>query len=175
MKTIEVSDEDYKTLVELTKELKEQPNHFQAFPYYWEPISENLVLNFHGEGEVEKLIIDGTEIDLEETFENDESNRILFLEENNYDVDTTFEQLTEKQRNEFKEYLVDSCDVEIYTYDWKENIHHNPSLFLSDVKDFIKHNQHHLGRNPTTYAQTIWRMPKMEKLVKFLYKINLKE
>lgn len=172
MKTIEVSDEDYETLMQLSKELQSQPNHYQAFPYFWEPRSERLQLNFHGEGEVTKLICHGDEIDLEETFENDEQNRIQFLEENNYDMDLKFSDLKENQKEEFEQYLIDNCDVEKYTYNWEEATEHNPSLFLSDVQNFVEKNSHHLGRNPSTYGRTIFRMPKMEKLVLAIYRLN---
>jgi hypothetical protein len=48
----------------------------------------------------------------------------------------------------------------------------HPSLFRSDVQGFVKHNTHHLGRNPHTYARTIWRMPKMESLVEAVMRLN---
>ena len=175
MKTIELEDDDYNTLIELVTELKNQPNHYQAPPYYWEPGSERLIPNLNGEGNIIKLVCNGDEIDIEETFEKDEINRFMFLENNNYDENLKYDELTQKQKDEFQEYLVDNCDCDVYTYDYQYETEHNPSLFLSDVQNFIEHNKHHLGRNPITYANTIWRMPKMEKLVNIIYNIKIRE
>ena len=175
MKTLELEDDVYDSLIGLISELKSQPNHHQAFPYYWEPRSEKLEPNLNGEGEVVELVCNGDKIDLEETYENDEINRAMFLENHNYNEDLKFEELTQKQKDQFQEYLIDSCDCDVYTYDYEYKSEHNPSLFLSDVQNFIEHNKHHLGRNPITYANTVWRMPKMEQLINILYNINTKE
>jgi len=172
MKTIEVSDEDYENLMELSKELQTQPHHGQAFPRFWEPHSEYLVLDYNDEGEVEKLIYRGEEIDLEDAFESDEEDRCKFLEANGYDPDLTFTNLTEDQRDEFKDFLIRFSDVESRTYNWEGMTLNNPSLFLSDVQEFVKCNPHHLGRNPTTFSRSFWRMPKMENLVRIICEMN---
>lgn len=46
MKTITVSDEDYKVLMELSKELQKQDNHGQAFSYFWKLEVKSLKLIF---------------------------------------------------------------------------------------------------------------------------------
>lgn len=174
MKTIELSDDDYETLMQLTKELREQPNHYQAFPYFWEPQSERLVPNLHGEGEVHQLYLNGDEVDPETEFNGDDQNTLDFLDEIGMNLDSKWEDLTDAQKEAFEKYLIDNCDCELYTSNYEYKSEHNPSLFLSDAQNFIAHNRHHLGRNPTTFARTIWRMPKMEKLVKIIYEIGAK-
>ena len=172
MRSIEVSDEDYETLMQLSKELQNQPNHGQSFPYFWEPQSERLEPNLHGEGEVAHFRCNGDECDPQTKYEGNEQNTISFLEENDFPLDSKWDDLTSDQHDLFCDYLVDNCDVEKYTSNYEYKSEHNPSLFLSDVKYFIECNSHHLGRNPQTYARTIWRMPKMEKLIKAIYRIN---
>ena len=49
---------------------------------------------------------------------------------------------------------------------------HNPSLFKSDVKEYCKYNSHHLGKDPSTYARTVQRMPRMKKLIEAIYRVN---
>lgn len=173
MKTIEVSDEDYETLMSLSKELQLQDNHCQAFPYFWEPSSEKLVPNVNDEGE-EVLIYD---YDIGESFSPSsyaEANETLWAgfvkefrdneEERDYEDD---------DETDWVEYIRDNAEsVRIFTQDWERSTEHNPSLFLSDVQSFLTANAHHLGRDPKTYARTIWRMPKMEALVAAIYRLN---
>ena len=173
MKTIRVSDEDYKTLMELSKELQTQQNHHQAFPYFWEAASEKLVPNVNDEGEIVTYVKDGERISLEYYAEEHPKLYEEFLDEEDIafesgNVDYR-EDLKEKWGEFIKEWDMDVCR---YTEDWEQSTDHNPSLFLSDVQDYIKYNSHHLGRKPRTYANTIWRMAKMESLVACIYKLN---
>jgi len=52
MKTIEFTDEDHATLLELCKEIQTQENDGQAFPYFWEPMSGRYKPSPIEEGEV---------------------------------------------------------------------------------------------------------------------------
>ena len=63
MKTIEVSDEDYDILMDLSKELQTQDNVGQAYPYYWTPSSYRLEPNLHGEGELVRVAEDGEDLE----------------------------------------------------------------------------------------------------------------
>lgn len=173
MKTIEVSDEDYETLMSLSKELQTQDNHCQAFPYFWEPSSEKLVPNVNDEGK-EVLIYD---YDIGDSFtpssyaEVNETLWAAFLKEvRDAEDDTVYE---DDDETDWVEYIrSNSTNARIFTQDWERSTEHNPSLFLSDVKDFIETNRHHLGRDPKTYARSVWRMPRMEALVSAIYRLN---
>jgi len=176
MKTIRISDEDYKSLMEFSKELQTQENHSQAFPYFWEPASEKLEINVNDEGEVVMVydweqaesytpedyadchpeFYDSFLRDQEVPFDTDDENQV-------YDSDL---------EEEWIKYIIENKSIDRYSQDWEQKTEHNPSLFMSDVKDFIKSNKHHLGRNPHTYARSVWRMPKMEKLISAIYRLN---
>ena len=176
-----LSNEDLKDLMELSKELQQQENHYQAFPYYWSPASEKLETNIHGEGEVIEVLYEGsvtcTPEELAESgFDDHDYERghvcdyAKFIAGNDLVFEGKYLKSLERDWVEYIENEID--DAEIWTSDYRENVENNPSFFLSDIKDYIKHNKHHLGRNPHTYAQTIFRMPKMEKLMKILYRLN---
>lgn len=176
MKTIAISDEDFDNLMEFSRELQTQPNHMQAFPYFWEPASEKLEINYHNEGEVKRLFDwdqsesytpeDYAECNPEfyESFLRDQEAPMTTDDENQaYAADL---------EDEWVDYITENKSVEQYSEDWEQKTDHNPSLFLSDVKGYIESNKHHLGRNPHTYARSVKRMPKMEKLIQILYRLN---
>lgn len=178
-KFIEVSDEDYETLMELSKELQLQSNDGNAFPYFWEPAHEVLEMNANDEGE-ETYVYDFRQAEsytLEEYAEDNEQLWYDYVLDSDTAIegsDTLERPYTKEDESGWREYIEDhmgSC-VRIYTQDWVQHTTHNPSLFKSDVKNFIETNKHHLGRNPHTYARTSFRMYKMEKLIECLYRLN---
>ncbi len=176
MKTIEISDEDHKALMELTKELQEQSNHMQAFPYFWEPASERLKINCHDEGEEVSLhnYDDSCSYSPEEYAEQDSELYEAFLrsQEVLFCKDDGIQSYDKDLETEWIEYVLKNNNCERYSQDWKQKTEHNPSLFLSDAQGFIKKNKHHLGRNPHTYGRSVWRMPKMMKLLEIIIRIN---
>lgn len=173
MKTIKISDEDYKTLMELSKELQEQDNHGNAFPYFWEPRSKKLEVNIHNEGSVTRIYHDGEMYSPKSLAEYDDE---LWEEFITKECDLLWNEqcYSEDYESEWIAFIDCKSDWEyqVWTEDWKQSTDHNPSLFLSDVQNYCKTNTHHLGRDPGTYARTIWRMPKMEALVKAVYRLN---
>lgn len=174
MKTIKLSDEDYYKLMELSRELQLQTNNGQAFPYFWEPSSEKLEPNINNEGDV----IEVYDSEESETFSlqeiADDSEEELwskFLKEN----EIKEQPYTEEHEKDFTDYLVSQKNgyrFYVHSSDWKRSRDHNPSLFLSDVKQYCKSNTHHLGRKPAAYSDSIFRMPKMQNLVEIIYRIN---
>jgi hypothetical protein len=170
MKTIEVSDEDYKTLMELSRELQLQDNHSQAFPYFWESCSEKLIRDPNDEGEIRQVYdYDAEEsYTVEEYAENNHKVWLSFLKYNNIEE----KQYHSKFGRRFGEYLSVHYSCASYSSNLEQVSEHNPSLFLSDVTKYIFNNQHHLGKCPRTYARTVQRMPKMVKLVEAIYRLN---
>ncbi len=175
MKTIKVSEKDYEVLMELSKELQTQTNNYQAFPYFWEPSSMKTEVNIHGEGKEVEVYYDCETYTLEEFAESDELEEYKkFIDWEDIEVqdkeNITYDKDLESEWQSYIDSEIDDADV--WTLDWKQQQDHNPSLFLSDVKGYIKNNAHHLGRDPHTYSRTISRMPKMEKLVECLLRFN---
>lgn len=170
MKTITVSDEDYKTLMELSKELQTQANHHQAFPYFWEPSSKKREVNQHGEGSLVVFINEDSELcEPLEIWQDDEDLKNEFINDQDLDEETEFDEVEEL----WVEHLSFHSDkYNVQTMDWVDKQEHNPSLFLSDVQNFIKYNKHHLGKDPHTYSRSVWRMPKMQSLVECVLRLN---
>jgi hypothetical protein len=155
MKQIYVSDEDYETIMELSKELQMQENDYQAFPYFWSPRSTKKVL---GTDDDEKIFYKDGGVNTAEELFNDDELRKEYLENREIYLD-------------WDEYLEEKG----YTISYQKNekiVENNFSLFKSDVKNHVQMNSHHLGKDPHTYANTIFRMPKMTKLIECIYRLN---
>ena len=169
MKIIELSDEDYAEIMELSKELQEQENDSQAFPYFWSPRSTRKTI--------------GTEDDEAMIYSDGEVSTPAEYAEENHEVWLAFLESIDKGECQFDESLAETfdwqdfitsndCDCYI-VYQKEENISENNfSLFKSDVKGHIECNRHHLGKDPHTYANTVFRMPKMRALIEMIYKLN---
>ncbi len=179
MKTIEVSDEDYEVLMELSKELQTQETDCQAFPYYWNPSSYVERPNINNEGEYIYVLDDSCELQDLKSFADDNPKLYLDFLDNEH-IEATVYKYDESLEYEWKEFLdgtVFDVEKEFYNYSIVSNdlVHeseHNFSLFKSDVQNFIDNNKHHLGERPHTYARTIWRMGKMSKLMSCLLRLN---
>lgn len=171
MKTINVSDKDYEILMELSKELQLQENDRQAFPYYWEARSDKFAQSPNGEGEFFEIYLDGETYDVS-YFSEDEEIWANYLKEQHEEYE--YREYDEKiDETLLKDYVLDNIKgTEIVWFVTEQECKPNPSLFKDDVKDFIKYNSHHLGENPHTYANSVWRMPKMEALIKAIYRLN---
>jgi hypothetical protein len=175
LKTIELTDADYETLMELSRELQTQTNNCQAFPYFWEPSSMKQQVNPHGEGSITEIYKDGETYSPEGFAEKDDYESYKeflkyegleeFFDMEEIDYRTDFE-------SEWLNYISAFDLGEFVTYDLELKTEHNPSLFLSDVQNFIAGNKHHLGDDPQPYSRTIWRMNKMYRLVQILARIN---
>lgn len=180
MKTIELSDEDYNTLMELSKEYQTQDNDGNAYPYFWEPSSMKLIPNVNEEGEVVKIYKDSEEYTPQQFAELNEDDFNTFIEEQ-LEYDNEYFNIKCDDKDFYKverdwiEYIEINNLGQILTFDWQDESEHNSSLFKSDVENFIKFNYYHLGKEPHTYARTSWRMNKMETLVSILCKINKQE
>ena len=103
---------------------------------------------------------------------------ILCIKKWAYAYDEGTFDLRNKQTCKICNDIVSNIDVDgmerfrIYSSDWERKRDHNPSLFLSDVKRYCETNQHHLGRKPLPYSDSIWRMPKMESLIEIVLRMN---
>ena len=176
MKTIPLSNKDYHELMALSRELQTQENHSQAFPYFWEAASEKLEIDPNDEGKVVKIYDnDQEETYTAEKYADDDPEfyeKFLLKEEVEIKVIGEPEPYDFDLENEWLDYIELHRDVHVFSENWNQKTDHNPSLFLDDVKSYIKHNQHHLGRNPQTYARSVWWMPKMQKLIEIILRLN---
>jgi hypothetical protein len=168
VKQINISDEDYMLLMELTKELQTQENDSQAFPYFWSPRSTKSTI---GTDDDTPMVYDSYRAEiytLEGFAEGNDEEFAKFLNEIEEPPGTLYSDINE---DDWRLYLEDLPDLRIVYSGDEEVSEANHSLFKSDVKHFIKYNSHHLGGRPHTYANSVWRMPKMEQLVSIIYRL----
>lgn len=165
MKHITISDKDHETLMELSKELQLQENDHQAFPYFWSPRSGRYEI---GTEDDEKVFYLDEGVETAEELFNDLDLKDEYLKNEGMGAETKFSDIDLSSWEDFLEGKEYSAH-----YRREEKVQENNfSLFKSDVKDHIRCNLHHLGNKPHTYANTIFRMAKMERLIKCIYRLN---
>lgn len=168
MKQITVSDEDYEALMRLSADLQKQENDSQAFPYFWSPRSTKWGI---GTDDDEKVFyLDDCAETSEEIYDNhcSLSMGLKFLDSENLPMVTEFNDIDLDAWEDFLE-------EEGYTVHYRreeEVLENNFSLFKSDVKHHVECNAHNLGDKPHTYANTVYRMPKMQMLIECMYRLN---
>jgi len=170
MKKLNLTDNEYDLLMSLSKELQEQDNDWQAFPYFWEPRSTKTVLGTEDDNPIIYSSNAGETLSLKDYAEYNEEEFRRFLRNDELNEPTDYKDILEE---DWMFWLISyDSDISI-VYEKEEKVsEHNFSFFKSDVQHFIKFNAHHLGLNPHTYARTFFRMDKMEKLMKLIYKLN---
>ena len=177
MKTIELTDEAYDELMALAAELQLQENDSQAHPVIWTPSSLKKIVVAEGCGQ-EYLIDDEgheylpVELKYEEHCEDDANTYWECYLQSNYDVEEYEHISYDDQEYDFTEWLVDNYGFRKICLEEQRICEDNPSVFKSDVKNFCETNQHHLGKDPRTFAHTSWRMPKMTRLVELVAGLN---
>jgi hypothetical protein len=166
MKTIEVSDEIYDFLMNLSKEVKTQDNRATRMPYFYQVQEDKEVAVPDGCGN-EVWVMDGeiclrTEQDIKEAV----------FEWRDWDLDDL---------NDDKEYeKLSSSDIdEILRNNYSKvsvNTKHKYSnSFLTEkaCREHIRANRHNLD-NPKTYLDHAYRNAEMDMLFKFLDELTLK-
>lgn len=169
-KYIEVSDDDYNILMELSKELQIQDNDGQAFPYYWSPSSLEYITDYYN-GDITMILIDDEPCPITEFKEQYPEEYDIFLKEfiddynRAFDIDIDIVDLIEFIEKTFS-------GVHIYYQKEERIINNNISIFKSDVINFCKNNHYRLGTDPKPYANSIFRMNKMKLLIECLCRLN---
>lgn len=177
MKHIAVTDEDYQTLMDLSKELQTQENDSQAFPYFWEPRSKKTT---QGTDDDDHVIYDHNNSDRwdpKELAEDQPDFFKSFLESESEDRELSYDKYMDDNsfhspERKWIDFVGEDPDYSIIYEKTEIQSEHNPSLFKSDVQEFCKHQTHHLGEKPGTYARTVWRMPRMKQLIEAIYRLN---
>lgn len=194
MKTIEIKDEDYKDLMDLIREYKNQEKDCQAYPRMWTLECTHERVTAEGYGNTYEVVVDRdgeSSIKLEELYnillKYYEENGFLdgldweyesYLEDVDKFKDWCYEQDTEIYDcllNEslwtLEDYLKTTDSNVVYCEEY-EKTELNATFFKSDAKKHIEINGHNLKKNPHTYAFTPFRMPKMSRLVDILMKLD---
>jgi hypothetical protein len=199
MKTIEVTDEQYEALKEMQNELNTQDNRHTRDPMYVimdthkVPTSSDYSDDYEWFNSNDSETIGNDEELFEFLCENHES-KLLEVYNGIYDRDVLFKvvtEITDSNKEEIKEWLLDEIKYEndldflldldyiskVYLLD-EESIMYSQgfpvSFFEKDLKEHLKSNSYHYSAKATTYACSLWRSSRMERLRDILVKIELK-
>jgi len=160
MKTIQVSDEIYDSLMELSKELNTQSHRGTAMPYFFQVQTKHQIACASGNG-TEAWHYDGS------------------LIEDEYDIiqaiyDYSDGDLTKKEISEMSEWEKDSkmetAGYSKVNYDY-ENRLENAFFTEKACKEHINKNRHNLS-SPVDYLSHAFRNPEMEMMMKFLCELD---
>jgi len=164
MKTIEVTEEIYDFLMNLSQEIKSQDNRATRHPYFFQVQEDEEVAVPDGCGE-EVWVMDGevclrTEEDIKEAvFEWNEwtlgnrKHESLYQNLTSYDVDDILE----------KNYRKSNVDI--------KHVYSNCFLTFKAYEDHVRQNRHNLN-NPKSFLFHAFRNKEMEMIFKFLEGLN---
>jgi hypothetical protein len=153
--TVTVDKKLFIELQALVKEMKTQETDCQAFPRFWSPRSSKWVVSTDDGDDSEPRVYEHGEL-------------YTFDEYREY-KEVTDEKLPDEMIicNEYCQHY------EIVYERLQKFCEQNHSFFKSDVEGFIKFNSHHLGEDPHTYGNSVWRMPRMERLMNLIMEIGV--
>jgi len=160
MKTIQVSDEIYDSLMELSKELNTQSHRGTAMPYFFQVQTNKKIAVPEGNG-IEALHMDGSLI---------ESDKEIEEAVNEYkgwdDATTEFNHLQDYEI----EIILEKAGYKKVNYDY-EKVLENVFFTSKACDEYIKKNSHNLS-NPVNYLSHAFRNPEMEMMMKFLCELD---
>lgn len=164
MKTIQVTDEMYNSLMELSKELNTQDHRCTAMPYFFQIRTDEWKSCSEGQGE-EVWFSDGGFLESEEEIKD----AIIEYKE--------WENLPQKESTEKYNELDDWDKDEILENNYRkvnrEKSHKYQNAFLTEkaCREHIKSNSYHYN-NPIDYLQHATRNSDMETIMKFISELN---
>jgi len=161
MKKIEVSDEIYTRLIEISKEMKSQDNRYTASPFFYQIRTTKEVPVPEGCGEEKWIDEDGVEVSKEEMEEQLVENRNM-----SYDSKVEFNNLTDAEKE--YEYEEEGFRKVWFNYDYN---YENCFFTESAANSHLKVNKHNYIE-PVTYVNHAYRNPEMEFLHKFLFNLT---
>jgi len=157
MKTIQVTDEMYEKLCEISKEMKSQDNAFEASPYMIHVAEMKDIPAWEGCGSKEYIYSSDHETEI-----STEEDAIEFI--NNYLSED--DQDWKEYFDSAIEYLLSKHDFE--WYESKEERFKGQQFFtIKAAEDHIKRNGHNLLK-PHTYHSHSFRNPEMKVVHEFL-------
>ena len=177
MKTIEVSDEIYDGLIEISKDLNTQDHRATAMPYFFQVKTKKEVPAFEGSGDIILWYNTYSEKELRTEEEIREC-----ISEHIYENDNSLTELTDEEAEEKSKRIVsemDSYDMEewLESHDFvkyelnEESVYENCFFTEKACELHIKQNKHNLNK-PVSYLNHAFRNPEMELVMKFLCELN---
>jgi len=164
MKTIDVTDEMYEFLMNLSKELNTQDHRCTAMPYFFQIQTKKEVLSVEGCG-VEAWVLD----DL--TIETDEEIMLTIFEHKNWDIESNVDN---DKYNKFDSWDIEELLEEIgyrkINYELTDE-YQNAFLTEKACRKHIEANHYHYS-DPKDYLQHAFRNPELEKVLEFLCSLS---
>jgi len=175
MKTIEISDEMYDSLVEISTLIKTQDNRCTASPYFFQVQTSKEVPTCEGCGEEIWVDNDGCELRNEKEIRE-------YISEKIFENDESMLELTDEEALIKTEEIVDKMDsYDLYEYlenrkydNWRKvnvtEIYQYENVFFTEkaCREHIRINGHNLNK-PRTYINYAFRNPEMELIINFLH------
>lgn len=160
MKTIEISDEMYASLMELSKEIANQDHRATAMPYFFQIQTKELIHVPEGNGTM-CWVYDGVSIESEE-----EINQALYEWKSEA---VPLEEIAKMDEFE-KESMMEEAG---YWKAWYDHTYKYQNSFFTakGCKQHIKENHYHYTE-PTDYLNHAGRNPEMELVMKFLCELS---
>ncbi len=156
MKTIEISDELYNKLIELSTNINNQSHRATAMPYFFQIQTKEQVPAPEGCG-IEAWHQDGSMLETDE-----EINSSIY---DYHDGEMTEETIKELSYSE-KEEMLEEAGWRKVNYDYK-NKYENAFLTEKSCKKHIELNKHHYYK-PVDYLSHAFRNPDLETVFEFL-------
>jgi hypothetical protein len=159
MKTIEISDEMYEFLINLSNELNTQNHRCTAMPYFFQIESEETVPAADGCGTM-GWYCDGT------TLTEDNEIKDAIFEHKEWELENPEH---EKLFNELYDWEIDEIMEENYRKIWfdTQKIYQNAFLTEKACREHIRLNDYHYCE-PVDYLSHAFRNPELEKVLEFL-------
>ena len=158
MKTIEVTDEMYDFLINLSKELNNQDHRCTAMPYFFQIQTNEEIAVPEGNGN-EAWYNDGIKLEGE-----DEINDYIAEYQ-----DKPIEEIIYKEDWEKEEILENAGWYKVY-YDY-EHRYQNAFFTEKACKEHIRLNHYHYNE-PVDYLSHAFRNPELEMVLKFICKLT---
>lgn len=175
MKTIELSDEMYSALMEISKGMNSQNHHGTRMPYMWQIETSKQVAAFEGNGEIIWVDCDGAELESEQAIKEHIINHILENDSELFYLDND-EALCEAT-NRFDEMDESGIEEWLEKNEWRKvevtTIKQYENCFFTEeaCKNHISKNDYHYNE-PRQYLNHAFRNPEMELVSTFLCELN---
>ena len=177
-KIIEVTDEMYEALMELSKEMTTQDMRCTAMPHMFQIKTTEQVAAYPGQGKEIWVNDEGDELETEDKMRE-------FIQEYIYENDESISHRDDKKAKKEAKSKVDEmdyCDLEEYLEEthndnwWKVNVNYedkyqNTFFTAKACEAHIKANHYHY-KQPTCYLNHAFRNPEMELVSKFLCELS---
>ena len=161
MKNIEVTDEMYEFLMNLSNELNTQDHRSTAMPYIFQIQTQEEVPAVEGNGN-EAWIYDGSKIETEQEISE------AIAEYKECDIEDA-KNLKEYER----ESILEEAGYRKINYEMKDVLQ-NAFLTSKACDEHIQANKHHYNK-PVNYLSHSFRNPELETLIKFICGLTGKE